>query len=99
MKIDRRNLTIVDQFIADNYQVLSDSQMAKQLGIRASQVATHKFELGLLRLDQELSELPSMAEITAEMDALIYFINERKTGLFVQIAKDRLEQLQGIVTD
>lgn len=76
-------MTIVDQYIADNETLMSDREMALRLGLSCEYVK--------VRRKRQMWTPPFIAiSPQDEIYALLQFIQKRKTGLLVDIAKRRI---------
>ena len=94
-------LPIIDQFILDSYQYLSDQQMSLKLGIATKIVASKRFYMGLYRpsIEDRFGLKLKEGNLSEEMAYLVKFVEERKTGIWVDIARQRLEYLQKLILE
>lgn len=79
-------MTIIDQYIADHKDEMTNGEMAAVIGVSAEFIATRKYS--------PVKPLPTI-QITAEEElyALVQFIIKRKTGCLVDIAEQRIRDI------
>lgn len=85
-------MTIVDQYITDNVQYYPVAHIANKLGVDPAMVRSR-----IKLLVPEPSIYTPPATIDKEMTALLRLIENRKTGWAVDVAKQRLRELQDYI--
>lgn len=81
-------MTIIDQFITDNHEVMTSQQMAEMLGASREYVNKRKSLLNCPK-----PKVVERISVTDEIVSLLKLIEIRQTGWAVDIAKQRIRDL------
>lgn len=87
----------IEEYLTYFFKHKTDLQLSEQLGLRVDEVIQIRFKFGLYRDDEllkKLGEEDKRKRLHNEIEALIYYIHNKKHGLTVDIAKRRLKDLQ-----
>lgn len=88
-------MNIVDQYLEANYKTKSVYVMSRELGIPMTLITTRLHKEGrIANLEAKTIVEPELDGFDQEYKALLYFIQERRTGVLVDIAKTRVKQLE-----
>ena len=85
-------MSLIDDYIDLHHESMTVSAMAKRLG-----VPDHRVEEKLRRKLKVYTNYEPIS-ISQDQTALLHFIEERKEGVWVDIAKQRLKDLQKQIT-
>lgn len=83
-------MTIIDQYISDNYQTKAANQISVELGLN------YKYVLSRIRNLRRNKSFPGKSAISRsnEVVALNALISERGSGWAVEVAKERIRKLE-----
>lgn len=84
-------MTIVEEFLLEQHKYMAVSALAARLGVTNEQV---RLALKKLGLRAKVTDPDAEKLFTEEYIALLAFVETRKEGVLVDIAKTRIKQLE-----
>lgn len=83
-------MNIIDQYIADHQNEMTNSQMAEKIGVSEVFISLRRKVIS-----KPLPQIPVSKE--EELHALVQFILKRKTGCLVDIAERRIKDISELI--